>query len=353
MPQFKLSSAPRRWSQLLLLCWTLVVGLPACGGAAIPTIRRGPTVGVFAPQLRKVPLDRRLVATLHRHATRLLRESDAFTVLAHDELEQRLAKRRRRRERVCRSLRCQRRLGKKALGIARSLNFTLSRSKLGSCVVTARLFELADKRPRPWLAGRAPGECDERGLRRSFDRVVCYLIAEKLAGRAGPAPEPPPRASAEADCLALAELVHIDAQVDMALERPSAPRRSRRRRPLGPWEQQHAEDLLTLKRAYRHLVENGGPRFRLVARCRQGWLYERFAAALERAGSKPPRTIERQGKAAVARFVESQRASLAQRTAPYRRKAAELYRDCLARAKQAGVPEDRHLRAARQRLDKL
>ena len=314
----------------------------ACGSAQTER----PTLAVFKIKTRRVRLPRAAVDRLHAHSTAVMEEAGAFEVVPRDRLLRTLKRQRRRSERVCHTLRCQARIGRKRLNARRSLSLRISRSRTrgrpSRCAVKGTVFDLAEKEAS--FASQANGGCELLDIATSLNEVLCQVAATERGGGAAA-----PGAASTRACLAHAELTWTDSQVEVSLDRER-----RRRREKATWEQRMAELVLDLKRQYDQVARHEVPRWTTAAICRTGRLYDVFAdRELAQAAVRAPLAVRREGKEAVAAHDRAHDEARKRRAEPFRRRAAELYRDCLSRARELKLPPHPFFSEARGRLREI
>jgi len=319
------------------------VVLGACGAPPAPQ----PKLAVFPIQTRQLRLKRGEVDRLHAHATRLLEETGAFRVTPREQVLQTLKRRRRRSERLCHTPRCQAKLGLKSLDVKRSLALQVTKNLAHQCDVIGRVYDLELQEVD--LTSRSRSGCSMVELVRCVNDVVCHIASQQREVDRKRASGPPPTAEPKRDCLAHGELVWVDSTVEEIMKRRH--RRGRGRK--DAWEQRMAERVLDLRREYDKVARFRVPRWTAAATCRTGRLYEYFADR-EMSRTEPvPHSVQREGVEAVAAYEKSQQQARRRRAEPFRRKAAELYRQCLEQARKLELPDSRYFKEARARLEQM
>jgi hypothetical protein len=334
---------------------TLALALAACAGTQTPDSSK-PVLAVFEIKVRQLKLRRAVRSTLHGHATRMMDGSGLYNVVPREKLQEKLRRRRRRSERSCYNLRCQSKLGKRLLNADKSLAIQITKNLASRCDVIAYQFDLETQTADQ--SARTRCDCSEEQLIHALNQVLCHILS-KVGGDAEAREEtsegggkipPPPRATPERACIVQADFLWVDRKLETFAK--TRIRGSGRRQ--AAQERRMAERLLELKRDYDRIVRRGEPRWMVAALCRTGTLYEQLAQTmvLTPDEAKVPRAVRRLGKEEVEAYKRQQEEAQQKRAAPFRKKAKEIYEQCLAKAKEHDV-SSKYTDEAKKRLDQL
>ncbi len=296
------------------------LALAACGTAT--SGERATLVAVYGVEaIKPTKLKAARLRALREGLAQILLAVRGWRALPRESLEQAIAssgKRKGRAARTCSDAPCQVKVGR-ALSATHALAARVEGNLLGQCDLYVALYDLA-RSGRDRRAHVRAG-CGDQALQLSAARALCQVLREDAAADGGELDG--------GECLAAAEL----AWPEDALER------------------RLAEESLELKRAYDRVISLSRGRWAVSASCRQGTIYEAFAAAL--AGSveeaEPPDAIRRQGSAAVASHRATLRTGAEEKLGPLRAQAQKHYAACLQQA-DAHRLSTRFIEEARQRV---
>jgi hypothetical protein len=275
-------------------------------------------------------LDPALAAALTAHVSRVIAASEAYRVIAGEELRSALraqkspARRKRHGARAkrgratggCSDLPCQAKVGQ-SLGAVAAVVIRVERNLLGECDAFAELRDL--RRVTVEGKARARRGCGGEELKDSLHDVLCHVLAQR-GGRSSdagaPAAPPAPDPTRFTDCLANADFHWAEHR----LEEFRRARVDRSPELLAAQEQKMGEQVLALKRVYESVGQHRRPRWTIAAECRTGAIYEAFAARLLE-------SYRTDGAGGSSEMTGAAR----EKTRPLEDKAREIYAACVKR----------------------
>ncbi len=317
------------------------------------TARNKPLVAVFPIEAEHFRLSSKEVSKLQHHAAQLLQDAGGVKVLPQKKVSRTIRRRKRRSEKNCSSMKCQKRIAQGLLGANRSLKIRVAKNLLAQCDVFTMLNNLDDEQPE--YGSRSRSGCSFSEVKASLDKSLCILITQiedkqKLGREDAPAIAPAGEEQNNKECLVGANFLWLEENLaDLRRIKIVGNRKMRLAH-----ERELAEKSLALKREYERVLDLGYPRWRVAALFRIATVYEIMAQAYADTYEKvkTPWAIKRQGSEAVLEYEKQIGQVRDQKVAPVKAAAQKFYEKCLKQARQHGI-DSTYAQFAKQRLHEL